>query len=199
MSYIKYKRWQQITKKKVQRFCPYAFTQPLACLTNCHTCSEIPGMLQINFHASYTIHCSSTTLLPAVANTTLLRLPHKHKSSSFKLGDMVGQASSFPYTLDIFIKHISKWLLKWWEKHKHTWTTCTPLSVGQYPAVAVVMVLSKSHEKQPLSSWTGKWGPSSAGLANPWHMETSWHMAFTAVPIFFIAITPASLQCKEYV
>jgi hypothetical protein len=69
-------------------------------------------MLQINFHASYTIYCSSATLLPAVANTALLRLPHKYKSSTFKSGDMVGQASSFPYTLDIFIKHVSEWLLK---------------------------------------------------------------------------------------
>jgi len=111
VSYIKYKIWQQITKKKVHKVLSLCFhTAP--CTSHCHTCSEIPGVLQINLHASFPIYCSSTTFLSPVANTILLRLPHKYKYSSFKSGDTVGQASSSPHTVDIFNKHVSKWLLK---------------------------------------------------------------------------------------
>jgi hypothetical protein len=65
-----------------------------------------------NLCATYTTYCISTTLLPVVAKTILLRLPHKYKSSSLKSGDMVGHANSFSYILDIFAKHVSTWLLK---------------------------------------------------------------------------------------
>jgi hypothetical protein len=76
------------------------------------TSHQLSHMLSISRHVTNQFACilyhltyrSYTTLLPAVANTVLLRLPHKYKSNSFKSGDMVGQASSLPYTLNIFMK-----------------------------------------------------------------------------------------------